>query len=917
MSRSGAGAKSSDLPQVVVGIDLGTSHTSLSWARTTPRAAPRELAIEQWVAGRRKDARVLVPSVAYAPLTGELPESAAWIVGEYARIRSRETIGRGISSAKSWLCHSGVDRLGPILPWGAESGELPKLSPVDVSRMLLEHVRRAFEAQHPELDPSEQCVVLTVPASFDQTARKLTLLAAERAGLSVRLLEEPQAAFYEYLGQPVDELSSLVSQRGPARVLVCDIGGGTTDLSLIDVELRGEGLAFRRSAVGRHLLLGGDNMDLALARRAEKKLGGEALDAERFGQLLSAAQAAKAVLLSEAPPEKHSLRIMARGADLLGNTVSVELERSDALELVLDGFFPITAAGELPAARRSGLTTFGLPFERDPAITRHIWQFLERHAEGRLPDALLLNGGVSRAPLIRERLLECFRAWGRTRGGSVLLLSAPDPDLAVCRGAVRYGLSLAGHGPRIEGGASRGYYVGVDAREQTRRALCVVPRGAKEGERHVLAARRFELVVGRPARFELYSSDTALHPPGALVDVDAEFEALPALTSRVQLEGVAEDARVEVQLEGELSAVGTLELECTLVGADAGDGAPAPRCSLEFDLKSNAAPASAASAPPASTGALKTRVAEAEEAVRRVLGKGRKDVAARETKDLLRALERLLGPKKDWDLELSRRLFDVVLSGSKGRQRSEDHERAFWMLAGHCLRPGFGHPRDGERLRELWTTFETGLTFRESERNWQQYWIAWRRVAGGLTEPMQVELRVLLDPSLAPAELKLKKPKGFRPQAAVEMLELASHLERVPAASREELGVWILDRTWVDRDPRLWSHLGRIGGRVPAYASAHYVVRTGAVERWVEQLLRERWSEVSTAAQSAVRMARVTGDRHRDLREEVRAEVADALSRAEAPREWIRSVLELVPVTEAERQAQLGDDLPLGLRLID
>jgi hypothetical protein len=308
---------------------------------------------------------------------------------------------------------------------------------------------------------------------------------------------------------------------------------------------------------------------------------------------------------------------------------------------------------------------------------------------------------------------------------------------------------------------------------------------------------------------------------------------------------------------------------------------------------------------------------EAEEAVRRVLGKGRKDVTPRETKDLMRTLERALGPKKDWDLEASRRLMDVVLACSKGRQRSEDHERAFWMLAGHCLRPGFGHARDSERIRELWTAFEAGLSFRESERNWQQYWIAWRRVAGGLTEAMQVEMRALLDPSLAPAERKLKKPKGFKPLAPGEMLELASHLERVPAAQREELGGWLLDRTWVDRDPRLWSHIGRIGARVPTYASAHYVVRAGAVERWVEQLLRERWSEVTTAAQSAVRLSRVTGDQHRDLREKQRAEVADALARASAPREWIRSVLEFVPVTEAERQQQLGDDLPLGLRLID
>jgi molecular chaperone DnaK (HSP70) len=937
-----AGSARAGLPRGVVGIDLGTSHTSLAFAECAPGAAVAALPIRQWVGDRRSAEQVLLPSVAYAPLDGELPgvEAGSWVIGEYARIRSQETSGRGITSAKSWLCHAGVDRLGKILPWGASTVEgADKLSPVEVSRRILVQAFAALRDQHPELAAGELAIVITVPASFDQTARQLTVMAAEQAGLSVRLLEEPQAAFYEYLGEHRPELEALVDERGPLRVLICDVGGGTTDLSLIDVSRVDGALALRRSAVGRHLLLGGDNMDLTIARRAEHLLAGPPLDPGRLAELRLAARAAKESLLSAAAPAAYPLRLVGSGSALFGSALGVDLPRDDVRQLVLDGFFPLTSAGQLPDVRRSGLTTLGLPFERDPAVTRHIAQFLERQAGGALPDALLLNGGVMRSELVRARLSECLRSWGAR---DVVVLSAHDPELAVCRGAARYGLALAGHGPRIEGGTAQGYYVAVNAGERgPRRGLCVVPRGSKEGERHVLGGRRFELLLGRPARFELYAHDTALHVPGASVELDGDYQPLPPLSTVPVIAGVAADTRVRVQLDGELSAVGTVELGCTLDDSgplpaaasrvtSGGPGAAAepPRFRLAFELGARdgrraSEPSLPASAPPApkpqaSAPLDAQRWPAAEEAVWRVFGKGRKDVSAREVKDLSRTLERALGPRKEWDLELSRGLADVLLGGLKSRLRSEDHERAFWMLTGFCLRPGFGHPRDAERMALLWPCFDAGLSHgKDAERSWQQYWIAWRRVAGGLTEPWQTHIRDLIDPGLAPAELKLKKPKNLRLLAADELLELASQLERVPGPRRADLGRWLLDRTWSDRDPRLWTHIGRLGARVPAYASAHYVLAGSAVERWLEQLLRERWNEVNTAAASAFAMSRVTGDETRDVRSALRTEVARALERARAPEEWRRAVLDYVPVTRAEREARFTDDLPLGLRLIE
>lgn len=305
----------------------------------------------------------------------------------------------------------------------------------------------------------------------------------------------------------------------------------------------------------------------------------------------------------------------------------------------------------------------------------------------------------------------------------------------------------------------------------------------------------------------------------------------------------------------------------------------------------------------------------------RVFGPGSRDVAAREVKDLLRTLERLLGPRKNWDLEQSRELFDALIGerrqGREARLRSADHERLFWMLAGQCLRPGFGHALDASRVDALWPAFEAGVRHRELERNWQQFWIAWRRIAGGLTEERQIRVRDLADPLLAPAELKLKRHKAFRPLSLPELWSLVASLERLPHARRAELGRWLIEKTWTDRDPELWTHLGRVGARVPLYASVHYVLPPHIVERWLGELLRERWDEVRTAPVSAVSMARLTGDGARDVSPAMRAEVERALTRAGAPEELRRYVTELVPVTRSERERLLGDDLPLGLTLLD
>lgn len=904
-----------------VGIDLGTTHTVVAYSSGDAlEGACQILPVPQLVSAHELEPLRLLPSFLYAPAPaesvadpfGELP----WVVGRYARHRGQEVTERLVASAKSWLSHAGVARRDPILPWGADAAAVPKLSPVEASRRLLAHVRRSWDDAFPEQPLSEQSVVLTVPASFDEVARELTVEAAGMAGLHVRLLEEPQAAFYDLVASHREAIEALLTPaRSSALVLVCDVGGGTTDLTLIEARRAADGeLKLDRLAVGRHLLLGGDNIDLALAQLCEQQLlEGERLDALRFSRLLLACRNAKETLLGPNAPESVPIRVAGLGSALVGGMLSTELLRAQVEDVVFGGFLPAVSRADAAPKPRAGLVAFGLPYERDPAVSRHVVQFLQRHSALGV-DALLLNGGLFHAQRAAERVREVVSEWS---GREVQLLPYPEPDLAVARGAVAYSRSLAGHGLRIGSGTPRGFYVSVDERA-ARRALCVVPRGAREGERHAARAGGLWLRVGQPVRLELYTSDnSAPHHAGDIVTLDDDFVPLPPVTT-VFARGdadAAEQGDLEVALEGELSAIGTVELAC--VELHPAEGQAARRFRLAFELRQGepAAPG-AKSVPPAPSRPPPPRLSEALEAVRRVFGEGRTDVKERESKDLPRELERLLGERRSWTLETNRALFDALAEGRMARRRSEDHERVFWMLAGYCLRPGFGAPLDEQRVAQLVPLFESGIAAGAKERGWQQFWIAWRRIVAGLREETQVRLLGLLEPFWAPAELKSKRSKSLKAaEPSFEMLELMASLERVPPERRKQLGDWLIEHTFRDHDPRLFSALGRIGARVPGYASAHHVVSAPTAESWLTHLLSERWNEVPTAAVSAAQLARLTNDRARDISTATRAEVARRLEAAGAAPDLIASVRDFVPLVDSERAAWFGEELPIGLRL--
>ena len=890
-------------------------------------------AVEQLVAPGAVAVRPLLPSMRYHPAEGELAaadrqlpwtfadpgEVAEVILGELARERGSRSPGRLVASAKSWLSHGGVDRTASILPWGAAEG-IVKISPVAASASYLAHVRAAWNHRFPRQPLERQELVLTVPASFDEAARALTVEAARLAGLSqLRLLEEPQAACYDWLHRHQGDVATAL---GDARLLlVCDVGGGTTDLTLIQIASGESGPQLTRIGVGDHLMLGGDNMDLALARTVEARLSGGRLNAGELSQLLQQCRNAKERLLADDAPERVTVTVLGGGARLISGARSAELSREEVRTLLVDGFLPRISVEERPQGRRGAVVEFGLPYAADPAISRHLAAFLARHADASrqalgdrasvdrppMPDAVLLNGGVFHGAALVERLLEMLSGW---RDQTLLRLDNPEPDLAVARGAVAYGLARRGQGLKIGGGSARSYFLLVDTGGDRKQGVCLLPRGAEEG-REIRLDRTFSLRLGAPVQFHLLSSTgDAVYQPGEIVALDAEMlTPLPPVATVIESEVAGE---AQVQLVTQLTEVGTLEMECVAVQPPP----PAPltvgegsvyqrRWRLAFQLRGGDATTLAR---------LHPRFPEAATRLERFYGSRASNVEAREIKGLRSDLERLLGERENWETPLLRELFGVLWAGARRRRRSVDHERLWFNLAGYCLRPGFGYPLDEWRVGQLWMLYEQGVQYPQDAQNRAEWWTLWRRVAGGLEATAQARLGEELLVELRPLTSKSAKEKL---SGIEDMARLAGVLERLPGSRKVELGELLLARlARKGESPQLWWAVGRLGTRVPAYGSAHDVIPTTTATAWLERVLALDWKVVTPAAFAATLLTRLSGDRERDVEESVRQRVIQRLRAAKSPTAWRRMVEEVVELDEADAGRVFGEALPPGLRLV-
>ncbi len=905
----------------VVGIDLGTTHSVMA-ASPLQRRCIEVVPVPQLVAPGEVAARALLPSFLYLPADGELsPEQrvlpwgqSATIAGELARRLGAKAPSRVVASAKSWLCHGGINPRAPVLPWSAPLGE-PHVSVLQAQHDYLEHLRQGWDFAHPNDPLAEQDVVIGVPASFDDGARALTLEAAAQAGLqTVRLLEEPQAAFYDFLGE---QAANLAAALGDAKlVLVVDVGGGTTDLTLLSVKAPSEGSAFapqlERIAIGGHLMLGGDNMDAALAHFALQKDGkGRRLDPSEWAALVMSAQRAKEQLLAADAPVQATVTLQERGSRMVGATRSIVIERDEVQRVLLDGFLPPSGPQEVAErSGRAGLTTLGLPYVTDPAIGRHICSFLRRHAQAASeagaevvdglprPDLLLLNGGVFSAPAIVERLSLVLA--GMFGGRAVPLLPHTSLDTAVARGAVQYGLARRGHQRLIEANSARAYYIGVETGDGQRQALCVAPRGMRDGAAVSVPERIFKLLLNQPVAFPLYAyTGDRVDPAGAVLPVDPQLEALPPLQTvlrrpRDDSNMAAGSGSVPVSLSAQLSESGVLEIYLVTIAL------PPRRWRLEFALAKDTQPETPA--PQQEPSVRAPELAGAKRLIRAGFS-GDEQMA----RALRSQLESELGPRGSWSAPTCRQLFAALIQEEGQRKKSAQHEMAWLRLVGWCLRPGTGVAGDPARVQRVWQLHVGGLAF-ANKANWAEWWILWRRIALGLGQQEQHVLFEEVRPYLEPGQ----SLAGSRPGGQLEMLQMVAALERIPADDKKKVGEWFWLRA--HKLGTFWP-LGRLGARRSLTNRQEIdAVPRAVAEDWLARLLELDWRAADGAAFAAVLLAQPSGKQDSDVEGALRQQVLRRLQEIRAPSSWHEMLNNAQALASGAAGRLWGEALPSGLR---
>jgi molecular chaperone DnaK (HSP70) len=937
---SSSSAQSPALSRYVVGIDLGTTNCAVAYVDAGRSAAVQHFPIPQLVGEATVAPLPTLPSFLYLPGTHDLPAGSLavpwdrnrdYAVGQFARVQGARVPGRLISSAKSWLCHPDVDRSAAILPWGGPP-EMKKLSPVEVSARYLLHIREAWNQRMGKQHVLEtQQVILTVPASFDEVARELTVQAAELAGLpQITLLEEPQAAFYAWLVAHVDSWQTQL--RAGSLILVCDIGGGTTDLSLIAVTEGKTQLQLERVAVGDHLLLGGDNMDIALARLVETRLTkGGRLDAQRWQALTHLCRAAKEDLFADPNRQSVILTLAGRGSAVVGGTLSDSLSREEVEQVVLAGFFPRTEFDAVPRrGARVGLQEFGLPYATEPEIPRHLASFLRQHASSSggqsvRPEAILFNGGELTPLAIRERLVEILASWFPSADATPwrpTVLTSVNLDLAVAYGAAYYGLVRRGQGIRIGGGSARAYYIGLGKPQDANAdgmlsALCLVRHGMEEGEEVRIAEPEFEVLANQPVSFPLYASSTrTTDQAGAILTLPAEQLApLPAIRTVLRFGKKAGVVKIPVRVSARFTEVGTLELWCEAQQTN-------HRWRLQFQLRGEGP---AASLPVPGTVSEEhvideALLAEAVQLIQAVFAAAQLPAGeAVNPQNLTRRLEQTLGMSKEsWPLSAIRRLWDVLWESEKGRERSPEHEARRLNLLGFCLRPGFGHSTDEWRVQQLWKIYPRGPMHGNAVQCRAEWWNLWKRVAGGLSRQQQTILYNDIAPWLLP-KLKNKIKSGrskVGPQEIREMWQVMGSCERLGAEAKADLGEELTRLVEKNKasDQETWA-LGRLGARTLFYGPVNCVVRREIASAWVERLLRTEWRKSDALAFTVVQLARCTGDRTRDLEDELRQRVAQRLTPLSSGERLAKQVLEVVPLEAKEQARILDESVPVGLQI--
>ena len=894
-------------PRYIVGIDLGTTNSAvMSIDLATGAGTIESFPLFQKTAPGESENRPTLPSFLFIEPSGEVE------VGTYARDFGALQPGRLIWSAKSWLCHSQVDRTAAFLPWKAPD-DVKKMSPVDAQSQYLKFIADRWNDAHPDAPLDKQDIIITLPASFDETARQLTVRAAAKAGLQkVVLIEEPQAAFYAWiyknseLGIRNSELRKALLEDNSAfriphseLVLVIDVGGGTSDFSLIRIvrenqseaenSVERQAVSFHRIAVGDHLLLGGDNLDLALARLLESKFAqqGVKLTDRQWQTLVRQSRIVKETLLGENAPETCTASIPAAGSKLMAKSLYLTVTKEEVVNALLEGFFPFVELTAKPDRRRSGFQEFGLPFASDPAITRYLAAFLT-NAQCDSPDAVLFNGGMFESPLTRQRILDQLSRWFSPADGEPwrpIVLDNDALDLAVARGAAYFGLiryieklqvasglkdgngatngSEITHSPtgelllasgklreglkrsvplfRIHATLARSYYIGLE-HDGKLRAMCIAPASIQEGQTLEIQNDQLRLQTNAPVVFPLFvSSSRTTDKPGEIIDLDEnQMRALAPLRTVIKLRGETADS-LGVNIQTHLTDSGALEL---YLASNEGSG----RWRLNFDIRS----------------AVETDVqsvettAESEGIIDEDKIEQSKDVLKAcferfeiKPSEVVKRITGIIGQSRETlPAPALRSLFDALMELEPGRQKSAAHEARWLNLAGFCLRPGIGASMDDWRIEQIWKRVFGKLRFPQPD-NRLQLWILWRRVAAGLSSGRQIQLMepilrqlrslcISLNPGKRP-KFKGRNEWFYTPTESAELFRLFGAMEKLPIESKQETGDLLLNllsskETSGSTAAILWS-VGRLGARASSITTMETILSPEAVEPWVRQLI--------------------------------------------------------------------------------
>lgn len=921
--------------QYVIGIDLGTTNCAVSYvdiaALKNDLQANKTIEKKQYLkvfnipqlTGHGEFTKVpVLPSFLYIPGEYDISKEVLrhpWkkredlFAGTFARDHGSKLPSRLVSSAKSWLCNSNADRKAKILPWGSEGFE--KISPVTATAEYLNHIRSAWNhfVKDEDLFLENQFVVITVPASFNEEARELTMESVKEAGFGslVTLLEEPLAAFYSWLINHETDWQNIVNPDD--LILVCDVGGGTTDFSLISLKASEGTPRFERIAVGDHLILGGDNIDLSLAKRVESKFNSKkSLSSDKWKTLAHRCREAKERILENGDASVR-ITIKGKGRFLISGTLAADLSQNDVESILVDDYFPDVESDVLnKISSGKEIADFGLPFETEPAVTRHIISFLEKHREDvkkhlskdPIPDFILFNGGTLKPALVQERIISAIRKWFKvSESKTPRILENKSPELAVGIGASYYGLVKQGEGVRVGSGSPLSYYLGVSVKKEGHsKAVCLVERGLDEGSTIDLSNMQYDVRANEPVSFDVYSSSyRSGDQSGDVLDIDESMTAMTPIQSIIKFGKKSDKKNIPVTIGAEYTEMGTLSMYCHSCVSD-------HKWRLQFQLRNMEKGVESSETEVYDESLIK----EACNLIHTVFSTENDKEDA--LKSIARQIEKIVGQKKaNWPLSFLRSIADKLLEIDHTRNNSAEHEARWLNLTGFCMRPGFGDAFDEERAKKLWKIYLTELNFDKTAQNKLEWWIFIRRISAGLKAGQQRQFFQDTSPLL----IKNKSSKvKMSPQELIELWMAVGNMEKLLVKDKVVLAKSLLSRiiSGKKQDNMFWT-LSRLGARELLYGSVDRVVPSKEVVRWINQIMKKSWKPKDPVENMVAQMSRKTNDRTRDIDHEDVLRIMDWMRDRNAKQSFIKIISEKVDMAVKEKNAQFGEKLPTGLVL--